>query len=55
MIKQTDTYKEVREFIFPNMLVRVHIPALSVEERERRLQIIKNAAIRLFQKEVSYK
>ena len=50
MNKQTDTYKEIRELIFPNMIARVHIPDLSVEERGRRLQIIKNVASRLLQK-----
>lgn len=39
-----DTYKEVREFVFPNCIARVHIPDLTEEERARRMQIIKNAA-----------
>ena len=41
---QEVTYKEVRTFNFPNMTVRVHIPDLTVEERNRRMKQIYNAA-----------
>ena len=39
-----DTYKEVRTFEYPNMVVRVHIPDLTNEERNRRMRILHNAA-----------
>ena len=40
-----DTYKEVREFEYPGITVRVHIPDLTSEERaERMKQIHKEAA-----------
>lgn len=35
-----DTYKEVREFRFPNMVARVHIPELSPQERAERMREI---------------
>ena len=38
-----DTYKEVRTFVYPNAIVRVHIPDLTEEERERRMNNIKKA------------
>jgi ribosome recycling factor len=44
---QQDTYKEVRTFNFPNMVVRVHIPDLTPEERARRMKAIHNQAARL--------
>lgn len=43
-MKGQDTYKEVRETVYPNAIVRVHIPDLTEEERARRMQIIKRAA-----------
>ena len=42
-----DTYKEVREFKYPNAVVRVHIPDLTEEERERRMKAVKIAAEKL--------
>lgn len=39
-----DVYKEVRTFRFPNMVVRVHIPDLTEEERERRMKRVHAAA-----------
>ena len=33
---QVDTYKEVKVFTYPNMVVRVHIPDLTEAERNRR-------------------
>lgn len=38
-----DTYKEVKTFVYPNAIVRVHIPDLTEEERERRMNNIKKA------------
>lgn len=46
-----DTYKRVREFKYPNMTVRVHIPDLTPQERTRRLNAIHNQAEK-FMKEV---
>ena len=43
----TDTYKETKLFTYPNMVVRVHIPDLSEEEREQRMKAIKRATIEL--------
>ena len=39
-----DTYKEVRVFHYPNMVVRVHIPDLTEEENARRRKIAEKAA-----------
>ena len=48
-MKQKDTYKEVRVFEFPCGTARVHIPDLTDEERERRMnKIAKSAALLLF-------
>lgn len=44
MGKSIDTYKETREFKFPNMTVRVHIPDISEQERNRRMKKIHNSA-----------
>lgn len=44
---QADTYKEVKTFTYPNMTVRVHIPDLTEEERNRRMQKIHTAAAEL--------
>ena len=41
---QADTYKEVRTFTYPNMVVRVHFPDLTDDERARRMKIIEKAA-----------
>ena len=46
-MKNTDTYKEVRVFEYPNAIVRVHIPDLTEEERAKRMKIIHNAAASL--------
>ena len=43
----SDTYKEVRVFEYPNMIVRVSIPDLSEEERQQRMKAIKKAAAEL--------
>ena len=42
-----DTYKEVRTFHYENAVVRVHIPDLTEEERNRRLEAVKKAAAAL--------
>lgn len=39
-----DTYKEVKTFTYPNAIVRVQIPDLTPEERERRMRHISKAA-----------
>lgn len=41
---QVDTYKEVKVFTYPNMVVRVHIPDLTEEERQRRRKELAKAA-----------
>lgn len=46
-MKQSDTYKEVKTFHYDNAVVRVHIPDLTVEERERRKKEIGKAAGKL--------
>ena len=43
----SDTYKEVKRFEYPNMIVKVHIPDLSEEERQRRMKAIQKAAVEL--------
>ncbi len=42
-----DVYGEVRTFEFPGMVVRVHSPVLSQEERAHRMQTIYSAAAKL--------
>lgn len=54
-MKGQDTYKEVRTFNFPNCIVRVHIPDLTEEERERRMKAIHNAAADLLKEEFRIK
>ena len=39
-----DAYKEVKTYRYPNAIVRVHIPDLTPEEREKRMKIIADAA-----------
>lgn len=46
-MKQQDTYKEVRTFVYPNAIVRVHILDLDEEERNRRMKRIHDAAAAL--------
>jgi ribosome recycling factor len=41
---QADVYKETRVFTYPGMVVRVHIPDLTEEERARRMKILHDAA-----------
>ena len=47
---KSDTYKTTREFKFPNMTVIVHIPDLSVEERNKRMQAVYDLAAKLLRK-----
>ena len=44
MKKKEDTYKEVKTFTYPNTIVRVHLPDLTPEERERRMRAVRKAA-----------
>ena len=46
-----DTYKEVRVFEYPNMIIRVHIPDLTEDERKRRMKAIEKAAAALLRSE----
>ena len=43
-MKNRDKYKEVRVFKYPDATVRVHIPELTDEEREKRLNALKRSA-----------
>lgn len=47
MKKGQDVYKEIKIIEYPNMIVRVHIPDLTKEERDRRMKIIHDASARL--------
>lgn len=39
-----DTYKETKVFYYGNAVVRVHIPDITQEERNRRMENIQKAA-----------
>lgn len=39
-----DIYKEIKVFNYPNAIVRVHIPDLSEETRQKRMKEIHKAA-----------
>lgn len=43
-MKNQDTYKAVKTFVYPNAIVRVHIPDLTEEEQRRRMKRIHAAA-----------
>ena len=49
-MKCQDTYKEIKTFHFTGMVVRVHIPDLTEEERNRRMNAIHNQAANLLKK-----
>ncbi len=49
-MKTQDTYKEIKTFRFPGMVVRVHIPDLTAEERNRRMAAIHKQAENLLKK-----
>ena len=51
-MKEQDTYKETKVFEFPGMTVRVHIPDLTAEERNRRRKRLEKAAIALLKGEM---
>ena len=42
-----DTYKEVKTIKYDKVVVRVHIPEITPEERARRMKEISTAAARL--------
>lgn len=44
---QADTYSKTKIFTYPNMTVRVQIPDLTEEERNRRMKAVYNAAAEL--------
>ena len=46
-MKCTDTYKEERVIELPGMIIRVHIPDITEEERQRRLKFVYEAAANL--------
>ena len=46
-----DVYKETRIYEYPNAIVRVRIPDLSDEEQNRRLALLKAAAVNVLKKE----
>lgn len=39
--------KEVKVFTYPNAIIKVHIPELTKEEREKRMKNISEASARL--------
>lgn len=43
-MQSQDTYKEVKTFTYPNAIVRVYIPDLAEEERNRRMNEVRRAA-----------
>jgi hypothetical protein len=43
-------YKEVKTIEFPNMVVRVHVPELTPEERAKRMEAIRRTASALLKK-----
>ena len=45
--KCQDVYGEPEIFYYPNAIVEVYRPILTEEERERRMERIKEAAVRL--------
>ena len=45
--KCQDVYGEPEIFYYPNAVVKVYRPILTEEERERRMERIKEAAVRL--------
>lgn len=55
MGKCIDTYKEVREFNFPNMTVRAHFPEITAEERTRRMKQIHKSASDLLKSKIKQK
>lgn len=54
MSRQKDTYKEVKVFEYPNMIIRVHIPDLTEQERNRRMKEVYKAAEALLRERSMY-
>ena len=46
-----DTYKQVKTITYQNFIVRVHIPDITADERNRRLKRIREAAAALLRSE----
>ena len=44
--------RETRVFTYPNMIVRVHFPDITDEERKRRMKIIRDAAERVLREKM---
>lgn len=44
MKKNADTYKEIKVFEYPNIIIRVNIPDLTDAERNKRMKDVKRAA-----------
>jgi hypothetical protein len=42
-----DTYKEVRVFQYENAVVRVHIPDLTSDEKNRRMKEVEKSAVQV--------
>ncbi len=42
-----DTYKEVRVFDYGDAVVRVHIPDLTSDEKNRRMKEVEKAAVQV--------
>jgi hypothetical protein len=42
-----DTYKEVRVFNYADAVVRVHIPDLTSDEKNRRMKEVEKAAVQV--------
>lgn len=45
---------EIKTFVYPNMIVRVHFPDISNEENERRMKRIHDAAAALLKEGIRY-
>ena len=46
----TDTYKEAKTIEFSNMTTKIHIPDITPDERQRRINLIYKAAADLLRK-----
>lgn len=55
MGRTADTYAETREFMYDNMIVRVHFPDITDDERARRMKKIHDSAARLLKSEIERK
>lgn len=52
-MRNQDTYKEVKTFHLTDAVIRVHIPDITTDERERRMKNIHKAAADLLKKGVT--